>query len=309
MPAITPRFPAAFRPPAFACWASCPAGEFRSPHGRPTRQRLDPGRVSTFRTSESRPDWVPSLPRGHAVLSRPVRSLRPPLAPSSRGQALSPPAFIPSPGAIYYEASSRVHSRSPARPSPSPVIPGWNGDFLGLLPGLRTPAGRTCGARQGGGRASSTHPELHDRHNRTSNPRAHSQCATSCRTTGIDMTRFPTAGHLASWAKLSPRAPSSPGPRTGPARATSISRTSSARLPPRPPAPTPPGERYRRIVRRRGKLKAHHADHLSACSPHRPPATASSAPATTPGAPTKTSPQPHPATGRTRVHRHPCPAA
>ena len=36
-----------------------------------------------------RPEWVPSLPRGPAVLSRPVRSLRPPLAPSSRGQALS----------------------------------------------------------------------------------------------------------------------------------------------------------------------------------------------------------------------------
>ena len=66
-----------------------PAG-FRSPHGRPTRQRLDPGGVSTFRTSETRPDWVPSLPRGPAVLTRPVRSLRPPLAPSSRGQALSP---------------------------------------------------------------------------------------------------------------------------------------------------------------------------------------------------------------------------
>ena len=43
-----------------------------------------------MRTSESRPDWVPSLPRGPAVLTRPVRSLRPPLAPSSRGQALSP---------------------------------------------------------------------------------------------------------------------------------------------------------------------------------------------------------------------------
>ena len=67
-----------------------PAREFRSPHGRPTRQRLDPGGVSTFRTSETRPDWVPSLPRGPAVLTRPVRSLRPPLAPSSRGQALSP---------------------------------------------------------------------------------------------------------------------------------------------------------------------------------------------------------------------------
>ncbi len=138
--------------------------------GLPSNQRLDPTGISTFRTSESRPDWVPSLPRGPAVLTRPVRSLRPPLAPSSRGQALSPRACIPSPGAVYYEASSRVHSRSPARSPPSPVVPGWIADFLGLLPGLRTPTGRTCGARQGGGRASSTRPELHDRHRRASNP-------------------------------------------------------------------------------------------------------------------------------------------
>src|SRR5439155_26906764 len=32
--------------------------------GLPGHQRLDPDGVSTFRTSESRPDWVPSLPRG-----------------------------------------------------------------------------------------------------------------------------------------------------------------------------------------------------------------------------------------------------
>ncbi len=51
---------------------------------------LDPDGVSTFRTSESRPDWVPSLPRGPAVLSRPVRSLRPPLAPSPRGRPYHP---------------------------------------------------------------------------------------------------------------------------------------------------------------------------------------------------------------------------
>src|SRR5258708_8041976 len=30
------RFPAAFRPPAFAFWAPCPARGFRPPYGRPT---------------------------------------------------------------------------------------------------------------------------------------------------------------------------------------------------------------------------------------------------------------------------------
>ena len=58
--------------------------------GLPEQPAPGPDGISTFRTSESRPDWVPSLPRGPAVLTRPVRSLRSPLAPTSRGQALSP---------------------------------------------------------------------------------------------------------------------------------------------------------------------------------------------------------------------------
>ena len=41
---MSPRFPVAFRPPAFASWASCPAEEFRSPHGRPTRHSPGPRR-------------------------------------------------------------------------------------------------------------------------------------------------------------------------------------------------------------------------------------------------------------------------
>jgi transposase len=76
---------------------------------------------------------------------------------------------------------------------------------------------------------------------------------------GADMARFPTAGHLVSWAKLSPRtiqsgARSSSG-RTGKGNpylravlgeaAAAASRTDTFL-----------GERYRRIVRRRGKLKA-----------------------------------------------------
>jgi transposase len=76
---------------------------------------------------------------------------------------------------------------------------------------------------------------------------------------GLDMTRFPTAGHLVSWAKLSPRAiqsgaSSRPG-RTGKGNpylkgvlgeaAAAAARTDTFL-----------GERYRRLVRRRGKLKA-----------------------------------------------------
>ena len=73
------------------------------------------------------------------------------------------------------------------------------------------------------------------------------------------MSRFPTAGHLVSWAKLSP-APSSPGPPAAPGKtgkgnpylkgvlgeaAAAAARTDTFL-----------GERYRRLVKRRGKLKA-----------------------------------------------------
>jgi transposase len=76
---------------------------------------------------------------------------------------------------------------------------------------------------------------------------------------GLDMTRFPTAGHLVSWAKLCPRTIQSGAKNTtgkagkgnpylkgvlGTVAAT-VSRTDTFL-----------GERYRRIVKRRGKLKA-----------------------------------------------------
>ena len=76
---------------------------------------------------------------------------------------------------------------------------------------------------------------------------------------GLDMSRFPAAAHLVSWAKLSPRTiqsgTSSRSGRTGKGNpylkgilgeaAAAAARTG-----------TFPGERYRRIVKRRGKLKA-----------------------------------------------------
>jgi transposase len=76
---------------------------------------------------------------------------------------------------------------------------------------------------------------------------------------GLDMGRFPTAGHLVSWAKLSPRTiqsgATSRSGRTGKGNpylkgilgeaAATAARTDTFL-----------GERYRRIVKRRGKLKA-----------------------------------------------------
>jgi transposase len=77
---------------------------------------------------------------------------------------------------------------------------------------------------------------------------------------GLDMTRFPTAGHLCSWAKFSPGVKSSAGKNKGNgstghgnrylARALGEAVVMAGR------GDTFLGERYRRIARRRGKKKA-----------------------------------------------------
>ena len=78
--------------------------------------------------------------------------------------------------------------------------------------------------------------------------------------TGTDMGRFPTAGHLVSWAKFAPGVKESAGKKKGKARPGTATATwpgCSATPPPRPAGPTPSsGERYRRIARRRGSKKA-----------------------------------------------------
>ena len=217
-----------------------PAG-FRPPHGRPTRQCLDPGGVSTLRTSESRPDWVPSLPRGPAVLTRPVRSLRPPLAPSSRGQALSPRRAFHLPELSItrrHRGFTRVHP--PGLP-PSPVDPGWDRAPWACSPGFAPrqagPARRTPGQGTGikhspGVIRPASAPDLL--------PLTHSQCATSCRTTGLDMTRFQTAD---TWSPGpgSPPSPASPGPaRAGKkGQGNAYCAATAPRPPTAPPAPTP----------------------------------------------------------------------
>ena len=77
---------------------------------------------------------------------------------------------------------------------------------------------------------------------------------------GVDMTRFPTAGHLCSWAKFSPGIKSSAGKNKGSgstghgdrylARVLGEAAVMAGR------SDTFLGERYRRIARRRGKKKA-----------------------------------------------------
>ena len=76
---------------------------------------------------------------------------------------------------------------------------------------------------------------------------------------GLDMARFPTAGHLVSWAKLSPRTIQSGakqrGGKTGKGNPYLKGVLGEAAIA-AAKTDTFLGERYRRLVKRRGKLKA-----------------------------------------------------
>jgi transposase len=77
---------------------------------------------------------------------------------------------------------------------------------------------------------------------------------------GLDMARFPTAGHLASWAKFSPIISESAGKKKG-TNATGkgnryLARTLGEAAVSAGRTDTFLGERYRRLARRRGKKKA-----------------------------------------------------
>jgi hypothetical protein len=101
-------------------------------------------------------------------------------AVACRFPAASPctPHLHPTSGAPHYGASTRVHAIHPSG------LPLACGPRMGRGPsGVPLCSAPRCYQRRttGRGRASSTRPELRDRHHRPSNPRVHSQGATSCR--------------------------------------------------------------------------------------------------------------------------------
>jgi hypothetical protein len=87
------RFPVAFRPPASASWASCPAREFRPTYDRPTgppfMHEPDPGGVSMFHTRETRLGLGVLSTPGTAVPIR-SRSILDRRLPPSNGWPLPP---------------------------------------------------------------------------------------------------------------------------------------------------------------------------------------------------------------------------
>jgi hypothetical protein len=133
-----------------------PAQGFRFPHSRPTsRNGWTQTGVSTFHMHETRTEWAPSVPRGRWCSTRPRHAPQPASAASQRpvpdlGRVLHP--FPPTFKMTRHQP--RVHSRSPARPSPRPWPPEGT-RTLRLEPWAPHPA-VTRDARQGGDRPPST---------------------------------------------------------------------------------------------------------------------------------------------------------
>ena len=125
-----PRFPGAFRRPAFASWASCPAPGFRPSYDRPTAPPAggaDPSGVSMFRTRETRPGSGALCTPGTTAPTRPgtIPSRR---LPPSSGRSLSPRHHNP-PRDVQLTRHQQEFTGVHPRPAfPSPVAPGRIGD-------------------------------------------------------------------------------------------------------------------------------------------------------------------------------------
>ena len=127
------RFPAAFRPPAFASWAILfpPRRSAFLTVGPPGPNDPDQDGVSTFHMRKTRPGRVPPRSRGGGVHAT---GQMPPVA-ACRFAAASPAprSSIHPPEAHLDETISAVHSRSPVRPSPR-LRPRMDHGSLRLLP-------------------------------------------------------------------------------------------------------------------------------------------------------------------------------
>ena len=137
--------PVAFRPPAFASWASCPAEGLRpslrsaypSPDGTGPRRGFHVPRMQ-----DATGVGAPSTPRP-AVFTRPASQFRSPLAASTSGQALPPGCSSRRSGLC---VTRRHRGFTCVRPSGLPLarlLPGRNGGPWASPSSFAPPAGRT----------------------------------------------------------------------------------------------------------------------------------------------------------------------
>lgn len=142
------RFPVAFRPPAFASWASCPARGFRPSYDRPTAPPPAARTRAGFpRSARMRPGWVraSSVPRGRRCRRDRVWC---PIA-ACRFATARPchPDVALRPGMCLSRGISK-DSLVFARPAfPSPVASQTERAALGLSPELPTSRHRMPGRR------------------------------------------------------------------------------------------------------------------------------------------------------------------
>ena len=144
------------------------------------RHAPDLDRVTTFRTHELRPGWVPSVPRGRRCSSRTEARAQP--APAAPPRLVPKPrSGIPSSEASLHEASNEGSHRSPVRSSPRLWPPDGSGASW-AFPRASHPA-ITRSARRGGDGSIEHGPETSS--TASAEPptsRVYSVCATSRRT-------------------------------------------------------------------------------------------------------------------------------
>ena len=182
-------FPVAFRPPAFASWASC-SRQGTGPPSRSAYRRAsahhrsppDPDGVSTFHTRKTRLGLGALCIPGITVSTRSSMCPRPPPAASQR-QRPCPPSTTTRPGRFESRDISEGFRTSPHASLPLTRCP-WT--VQGPLGFPVSSAPSRCRPRTSRwGRVLDTDPKSRRRHQSTSNRRTHLQRATSCRSTGF----------------------------------------------------------------------------------------------------------------------------
>jgi hypothetical protein len=141
--------------------------------GLPARQHEpDPDGVSTFRTRELRPGWVPSIPRGRRCSSG-LATITSPRLPHLSGTSLDPATTIHPCEALLDEASTRVQA---IHPSGLPLACGSRMERgRRAFPRASHPA-LTSDARRGGDRPPSTDPNNALCHRLSLQPCVFTQC-------------------------------------------------------------------------------------------------------------------------------------